>query len=319
MERNPYALAALASAGIPGVIPVRCRRTDSAPDIDTAVVLDDQDRFWVVAAGTDPASGARLEQETVVLEALSGTELAPLVQSPQGFARLPEGGRAMIALALDGEALDVDHLASNERLIASLGTAVATLHNTPTYAIEASGAEQFTVNAIRDHHRAGIRRAREHRELPTAVVQRWTRLLDDDSLWDFTPRFIHGSMTEDKVLADSTSVSGFLDFSQARVADPASDLAWILSALDPRAFDEFFTAYTANLDRRPDARLVERTQLAGEFAVLDWMLTGLDSGDDQIVDDGLAMLQDIEEDLAQMAREDAERTYSELDGSHAAD
>lgn len=294
------------------MIPVRCAMSAGDLDIDTAVVADDQGRRWVVSAGADAASGARLEQETVVLQALSGTELAPLVQSPLGFASLPEGGRAPIALALEGERVDPDMLNGNEQLIVSLGQTVAAVHNTPQWAIESAGVEEFTVAAIIERNRATIRRVREQRELPGAVLQRWLHLLDDTDLWNLTPRFIHGSLSEDTVLAVGNSVSGLLDFSQARVADPAADVAWVLSCLEPEAFDTFFTAYTANLDVRPDARLVERAQLTGEFAVLEWVLSGLDTDDDSVVEDGMAMLQDVETDLAEMARHDAEEQYDSL-------
>ncbi len=313
MRRNSYALAALATAGIPGVIPVATSSTTpEGEEIESALVRDTQDRLWVVSAPSTPTAGARLAKEIGVLEALSRTELAPYLQAPQGFASIPEGGRAAIALALEGASLHLDEVSHDHGLAASLGRAVATIHNTPKAACQASGVEEFTAEEVRANYRASVERALAEHPIPAAVAQRWNHLLADDALWLFTPRFTHGALNEDTTLAVGTEISGFTGWENAQVADPARDLTWMLHGLDPEAFDSFFTAYCANLDVRPDARLEERTQLVGEFAVLEWLLSGSDTNDQAIVADALEMLREVDEDLAELARREAEHEFDEL-------
>ena len=313
MRRNSYALAALATAGIPGVIPVATSATTpEGEEIESALVRDTQERLWVVSAPSTPTAGARLAKEIGVLEALSRTELAPYLQAPQGFASIPEGGRAAIALALEGVPLHLDEVSHDHVLAANVGRAIATIHNTPKAACQASGVEEFTAEEIRSNYRASVERARDRHPIPSAVAQRWTHLLADDSLWQFTPRFTHGTLNEDTTLTTGTEISGFTGWENAQVADPARDLTWMLHGLDPEAFDAFFTAYCANLDVRPDARLRERTQLVGEFAVLEWLLSGSDTDDQSIVADALEMLREVDDDLAELARREAEHEFDEL-------
>lgn len=321
MRRNSYALAALATAGISGITPVATRLTSHEnDDIDTALVRDDHDRMWVVTNPTDPASGARVAKDVEVLEALSGTELAPLIQSPQGFASIPEGGRAVIALALEGHPLPTENIGAMPALASDLGRVLATVHNTPKWAMDEAGVEEFTTAQIREQHRDNILRANAEHKLPAAVAQRWKLMLTNDELWDFTPRFVHGGLSADRVLTTDDAISGLLTWDNAAIGDPAVDIAWILSSLDHDAFDTFYTAYTANLDIRPDPHLLERSQLAGEFAVLEWLLAGIDTGADDIVDDALGMLDDVADDLAELARHEAENEFDEVEhhqDSHA--
>lgn len=316
VRRNSYALAALATAGIPGIIPVATRLVSTAEsDIDTAQVRDDRNRMWVVTNPTTPAAGARVAKDVEVLEALSGTELAPLIQSPQGFASIPEGGRAVIALALEGEVLTMDEVSHTPELAGDMGRVLATIHNTPQWATREAGVEEFSTAQIREQHRKNILRANAAHTLPAAVAQRWKLMLTNEQLWDFTPRFIHGSLSEERLRAANNSISGVLGWDNAAVGDPAVDIAWVLSSLDHEAFDTFFTAYTANLDIRPDTHLLERAQLAGEFAVLDWLLAGIDTGAEDIVDDALGMLDDIADDLAEIARHEAEHELEHVEHS----
>lgn len=313
VRRNSYALAALATAGIPGIRPVSTRLTTlPGDDIDTALIQDDHGRHWVVSAPSSPTAGARLTKEIEVLEALSRTELAPYLQAPQGFASIPEGGRAAIALSLEGSPIRFDEVSSDHDLAANLGRMIATIHNTPAHVIDQAGVETFTTTAIRETYWANVERALADYPIPAAVAQRWKLLLADDELWEFTPRFIHGSLSDTTVLTLRSDVSGFTNWENAEVADPARDLTWLLHGLDAEAFDAFFTAYTANLDIRPDARLRERTQLVGEFAVLTWLLSGADTGDNDIVAEALDMLRDVDDDLAELARIEAENEFAEL-------
>lgn len=313
MRRNSYALAALATAGIPGVIPVATSLT-TAPgdDIDSALIRDTDDRLWVVTAPTGAPSGARVAKEIEVLEALARTELAPIIQSPQGFAAIPEGGRAVVALALEGAPLDVEAASASGDLASDLGRTLAMIHNTPGYATDDAGVEEFTPTAIRERHLANIARASAVHDIPAAVAQRWKLMLARDDLWAFTPRFIHGSLGDERLLTVGESVSGILAWENAAIADPAVDLAWVLSGLEPEAFDTMYTAYAAHLDVQPDPHLLERTQLVGEFAVLEWLLAGMDTNNEEIVREALDMLADVDEDLAELARQEAEHEFDDL-------
>lgn len=315
MHRNSYSLAALAAAAVPGLVPVRTTPIATpAEDLDVAGVVGEDDRRVVVSSPSTTAAGLRLEQDLRVADALTGSPLRGVIPPVLGFVKLPEGGRAVIAQAPTGRPLMLDELAASSALVRSLGAVIARIHTVPRYAAEAAGVESYTAAALHAQHREHLERARGTEHLPAAVAQRWEHLLADEELWDFTPQFIHGEMSEENLFASDERISAVQDWSAARVADPATDLAWLISTLDAERFDELYAAYREELPTASHPRLVERAQALGEFAVLEWLLHGIDTGDEVIVSDARGMIEDLDRDLAQLARDEAERTYDGLQG-----
>ena len=313
MHRNLYSLAALAAAAVPGLNPVRTTSVATpVEDLDVAGVIGENDRRVMVMSPSSTASGVRLERDLRVADALSGTPLHVAIPPVLGFVKLPEGGRAAVIQAPVGRPLMLDVLSASPELARSLGVILARIHTVPRYAGEAAGVESFTTESLHLQLRERIDRVREGGHLPAAVAQRWEALLEDAELWDFTPQFIHGDLSEESLFHSEDQVSAVRDWSSAKVADPANDLAWLISSLDPELFDELYAAYREELPTSTHPRLVERAQALGEFAVAEWLLHGLDTGDETITSDARGMIADLDADLAQLAREEAERTYDEM-------
>ena len=69
--------------------------------------------------------------------------------------------------------------------------------------------------------------------MPTALLVRWERQLEDVSLWRFAPTPTHGDLTGDQVLAvfddedDAATgrIRALTGWEDAKVADPADDFA----------------------------------------------------------------------------------------------
>lgn len=313
MHRNSYSLAALAAAAVPGLVPVRTTPIVlPVDDLDAAGIVGEDDRRVLVLSPATTAAGVRLERDLAVADALGGTPLRAVVPPVLGFVKLSEGGRAAVTQAPAGRPLMLDDLRDSSEAARSLGRVLARIHTVPRYAAESAGVECFTAEALHAEHRAHVDRAREGDRLPTAVSQRWEALLKDAELWDFTPQFVHGDLSEESLHISGEAISGVRDWSAAKVADPAGDLAWLISSLEPDQFDELYSAYREELPTAPHPRLVERAQALGEFAVCEWLLHGLDTGDQEIVEDARGMISDLDQDLAQLARDEAERTYEEL-------
>ncbi|HJB08996.1 MAG TPA: phosphotransferase [Candidatus Brachybacterium merdavium] len=313
MHRNLYTLAALAAAAVPGLVPVRTAAVATPiEDLDVAGVIGEDDRRVMVMSPSSTASGVRLERDLKVAETLSGTPLRTVIPPVLGFVRLPEGGRAAVTQAPVGRPLLLDELSASPALARSLGVVLARIHTVPRYAGEAAGVESFTAEALHQQLRERIDRVHGGGHLSAAVAQRWEALLADPELWDFTPQFVHGDLSEESLFHAEDQISAVRDWSSAKVADPATDLAWLISSLEPELFDELYGAYQEELPTSTHPRLLERAQALGEFAVAEWLLHGLDTGDETITSDARGMLTDLDADLAQLAREEAERTYEEM-------
>lgn len=313
MHRNSYSLAALAAAAVPGLVPARTTPIPTpAEDLDVAGILGEDEQRVLVRSPATTAAGVRLERDLAVADALAGTPLRGVVPPVLGFVKLAEGGRAAVTRAPVGVPLLLDRLQDSAGLARSLGSVLAQVHTVPRYAAEAAGVESFTADTLHAEQRAQVERAREGGHLPAAVAQRWEALLEDGPLWDFTPQFVHGDLSEESLFHHEDRISAVQGWNAARVGDPATDLAWLISSLGPERFDELYAAYREELPTAVHPRLVERAQALGEFAVCEWLLHGLDTGDEDIVADARGMITDLDHDLAQIARDEAERAYEEM-------
>ena len=313
MHRNSYSLAALAAAAVPGLVPVRTMPIATpVEDLDVAGIVGEDGRRVMALSPASTAAGVRLERDLKVADALSGTSLGGVTPPVLGFVKLTEGGRCAVTEAPVGRPLMLDDLAGGPDLARSLGQVLARIHTVPRYAAEAAGVESFTAEVLHAEHRTRIREVTEAGHLPAAVAQRWQALLEDEELWDFTPQFVHGDLSEESLFVTGQQISAIRDWSSSKVADAATDLAWLISSLDPERSDELYAAYREELPTSTHPRLMERAQALGEFAVAEWLAHGLEIDDADIVADARGMIADLDADLAQLARDEAERTYEEM-------
>jgi hypothetical protein len=89
-----------------------------------------------------------------------------------------------------------------------------------------------------------------------------------------------------------------LEWSEARVADPADDFAWLANGADASALESVLEAYANARRTTPDRDLARRARLAGELSLARWLLHGTTVDDDEVVRDAVAMLTDLETSVA---------------------
>ena len=92
----------------------------------------------------------------------------------------------------------------------------------------------------------------------------------------------------------TTSRSAILGWSETKVADPADDLAWLLVAAPQPAVDPIIEAYHLRRTELRDPHLATRALLAGELAVVRWLMHGVNTGDEAVVADARSMLDELE-------------------------
>ncbi len=300
MPRSPLTLAALATVAIPGMDAYDVRRSAQAGgDYDVAVVVDSERRRWVVRAPVHPAAGACLEAETALLELLAEQVDARRVPfaapRPAGFAQLPEGGRAVVHREVQGRPLRIDALAAGPGLSASLGRAIAALHELPVEMVENAGLPTYDAASYRARRLAEVDEAARTGKVPPALLRRWEERLEDVAMWRFKPTVVHGDLSADHVLSDGRSVTGILAWGDTQVADPADDLAWLVVAAPEDAVESIMEAYQLRRTELTDPHLVDRAMLAGELALARWLLYGVRSGRSDVVDDAVQMLEELDD------------------------
>lgn len=299
MPRSALTLAALATAAVPGLDARSALPVADPGDYDAAVVTDADGARWTVRAPRTLQAGAALEAETELLASLqhyvdSGV-LSFAVPRISGSAPLPEGGRAVVHPAVEGRPLDVDGLRPGPGLAADLGRVIASVHELPRAIVDDAGLPAYDAESYRERRMAELDEAAGTGKVPAALLRRWESALEDVSLWRFQPVVVHGDLGPDQVLVSGGRVTSVTGWADARVADPADDLAWLLVSAPPEAVDSIMEAYQLRRTELTDRHLTDRALLAGELALARWLLHGVRHGLDDVVADALDMLADLED------------------------
>lgn len=283
MSRTAAYLAALASTAVPGLDPVSARavRAGGAPDFDVGFVVDAARRRWTVRAPRTAAAGASQESVVALLGSLA-SRVPFSVPTPQGFVAVPQG-RAMVYPHLDGWPLLLACVPPAPGLAADLGRTIAALHDVDRRVFDEAGTPAYDAASYREHHLAELDRAAATGHVPVPLLQRWQRALDDVTLWRFAPAATHGRLTGRAVLAvfdseDDAStghVRALTGWEDAKVADPADDLAAVLDECSPQTADSVLEAYAHARGDRPDPHLRRRALLAAELRRLSDLLAAV--------------------------------------------
>ncbi len=312
-SRGPLTLAALASAAVPGLDPDTVEGVlPSGPGdaVEVAFVSDREHRRWVIRCPRTPAASAHLERSAALL-ALLARRLTMPVPSVKGWVALPEGGRAAVHTYLTGRLVSFAGIEPGSTLATGLGRTIAQLHNLDPRVYEEAGVPVYDAASYRSRRLAELDRAAATGRVPTGLLSRWERVLDDEKLWAFTTTATHGAIGEDSVLAtpdDGTGaeadVKALLGWESAQVADPADDLAPLVAELSSEAVDTVLEAYAHARVERPDRHLHERARVIGEMQLVRAMMVAVAAGDDAGAEEYATELRRLDDRLA---REEAAR------------
>jgi macrolide phosphotransferase len=305
VTHSPLALAALASAAVPGLDPATVKGVAQriGHQFEVAFVEDTQHRRWVVRAPRSAAAGAQMDVAVSLLGLLS-RRLPFSVPMPKGFVALPEGGRAVVYPFIAGRPLNFAHLPGGPGIAAELGRALAALHNLDLALCDEAGLPSYDPDTYRTRRLADLDRAAATGHVPTRLLSRWERSLEEVSLWRFAPTPTHGDLAGDEVLAvfddddDATTgrIHGLTGWQDAKVADPADDFATLAMQAPASAFDAVLEAYAhARLDR-PDKYLERRARLAGELKLVSELLVAVGAGNQGGIEACAARLRKLDAD-----------------------
>jgi aminoglycoside phosphotransferase (APT) family kinase protein len=295
------ALAALASVAVPGLDVYDVSRSPLADaDFDVVVVKDATGQRWLVRAPRRAAAGAALEAEMGVLRALTRARESGLIEfevaRPAGAATIAgeSGGRAIVYSDVQGAPLVLAAAEPGPGLAASIGRTLAQIHELPVTLIEDQGLPAYEAEEYRTRRLAELDAGTQTGLVPPRLADRWEQQLENISWWRFEPTVVHGDMGEHQLVVREGIVTGVLDWMDARVADPADDLAWLVAAAPGDVLDSVVEAYTMSRRELRDPHLIDRARLASELALLRWLMYGVRTDNADVVEDGRGMLADLE-------------------------
>ena len=226
----------------------RPREVRAIEDGFDSLVLE-LDGDWIVRVPRRPQVHEALATEIRLLPELGPTLPAPIPR----FEYVADDGRAVAYRKLVGHPVDVSRAA----LGAELGRFLAALHAFPVGRARELGAPSHD-RVWRTHYETFITELLERagallgedRHCADAMVSAY---LDDDANFALTPRLTHADLGPEHVLSAGDRLTGVIDWGDARIGDPALDLAWALHGT-PASFGEaVLAAY-----RSDDPGLAER-------------------------------------------------------------
>jgi macrolide phosphotransferase len=313
VTRTPLALAAIASAAVSGLDPASVKGVTQRPghQFEVAFIEDTQHRRWVVRVPMNAAAGAQMDVSVSFL-GLFSRRLPFSVPTPKGFVALDEGVRAVVYPFIAGRPLDFSHLPGGPGIAAELGRTLAALHNLDLALCDEAGLTSYDADTYRTRRLSDLDRAAATGLVPTGLLSRWERSLEEVSLWRFAPTPIHGDLNGSEVLAvfndddDAATghIRGLTGWENAKVADPADDFATLVTQAPAAAFDSVLEAYAHARVDRPDKYLERRARLAGELKLLSELLTVVGSGNKKAITACADKLRKL--DAATLLRKDAE-------------
>lgn len=308
MTVTPLQLAAIVSAGVPGLYPIAALPSaDDAADFDSAIIIDSADKRWRVRSPKHPEASIRLEAEHVILQSFSAGLRARLpFQVPTIVGSVPVNGmQTFIYTHIPGVHYDIEELAEisehakegTEDLATQLGRIIATIHVMPETIIDDADLPVYDAADCRERRTSELERAEATGYVPEGLLKRWRDMMQDDEMWRFRTRVIHGDLNEDNLVLEDKKITEVTGWSEVCVGDPASDFSWLLACEDTNFVDKVMQVYSEQMPQYPDHNMALRANLYAEFALAQHLIRGMELEDSHMVSEAVDMLQTLEEDL----------------------
>lgn len=308
VKLTPLTLAAMASAGVPGLFPVAASPyEEDNPDYASAVVVDSARQRWVVRAPQNHEASVRLESEHVILHSFSPGLRARLpFQLPTVVgSATSEGLQSFVYPEVPGEVLEIEELARRSHVVTperdplatQLGKVIATIHTLPAELVQDADLPMYSHEQCRKRMLSELDRAASTGKVPAGLLRRWEAWLEDESMWQFRPTVVHGDLTEDNIVLDGTRLSAVRGWHDLHVGDPSLDFSWLMSCPDQEFADAIIEVYSVQLPHAPDRYLLRRAYLHAEFAIAQWLVRAHERQDRETVREAVSMLETLEDDL----------------------
>ena len=301
MGKSPLILAALAQAAIPAAkfTQVQKLSREGTGPFDSILLTTESGQHLVARVAHAPKNETDLVTEVRALDALTDAYRARLPFTvSRRLAETNSGGQSLYVFDfVYGSEISINNVGADSPLTASLGNALAAIHNLPLDLVQSAGLREFSPEEIRRHRVAALDRALETGKIPPILAQRWDAVLEDVSLFRFQPSVVHGAFNGSSVLTLEHEVSGVLNWSHLQIGDPADDLSWICAGGDDNLVSAVRATYATQ--RNSDDALWLRAQLYSELDLVTWLLHNVSIGNADYIAEAQEMLEALAAEVEQ--------------------
>jgi macrolide phosphotransferase len=301
MARSHLTLAALATSAVDGLDLAATTSFGAGGDndFDSALLTGRDGRHWIIRVPRNERAEAEQSADLVALRALSAGVRSRLPFTVSAFVgQVPiDGTRGIVYEFVYGSKAHLDELdAGSDGLAASIGRAIGAIHSLPTSFVADAGLPVMSATESLRSVVSVMDRAAATALVPAQLLGRWERACEDSALWQFQPSVINNSLSAESFLHADGAVTGLLGWHELRIGDPARDLGWILASHNPDVATSALDAYN-RVRGSIDRSVAQRATLYAELDAARWLLHGTQLRDSAIVDDAVAMLSAIVDDV----------------------
>ncbi|NMG38833.1 phosphotransferase [Chelativorans sp. ZYF759] len=184
-------------------------------------------------------------------------------------------------LTFDPETYEVTwHFDRNSPLYPrTLGAAIAALHAIEPETARAADLPVFTPAALRQKWRDDLARVAAEFDVAPGLLTELRGWVEDESYWPDVCTLIHGDLYAGHVMVETDGrATGIIDWTEARVADPAVDLAGHVRAFGEDALPALIEAYAA-AGGRTWPRMAEHCVKLTRASAVTYGIYALETGD----------------------------------------
>ncbi|WP_299166212.1 macrolide 2'-phosphotransferase [uncultured Arthrobacter sp.] len=183
-------------------------------------------------------------------------------------------------LTLDGDSEPVWHFdVASEEYARSLAEVIASLHGLDPEAAADAGVPVETVGQTRQRWADDLDRVLDEFRVNPDLAMVWRTWIDDDDLWPQRSVFTHGELYPAHLLLDGDDrIVAALDWTTAKVSDPALDFVYQFLIAPPERFATTVNAYR-DLTGHTEPNLEARCSSLIAAGPLNYALFALQSGD----------------------------------------
>ncbi|TCW41458.1 macrolide phosphotransferase [Laceyella sacchari] len=228
-------------------------RNESGLDFSVVFAVDEQGEQWVLRLPRRPDVVPTARKEKAILDFLDGK--IP-VQTPQwtvfsdeliAYKRLAGVPAATIDPEAKAYVWEIDEHNVPDIFYETLGRAMAALHRTNPDQARQAGLTVHAAGELREAMRQRMEKVKVHFGVSQPLWDRWQKWLANDVLWPKQTELIHGDLHVGHILVDREArVTGIIDWTEARVDDPANDFVVHLSLFGEGGLQKLIDAYQKN-------------------------------------------------------------------------
>ncbi|WP_033542254.1 macrolide 2'-phosphotransferase [Planococcus sp. CAU13] len=138
--------------------------------------------------------------------------------------------------------IDPENLTEN--YVSTLAKGMVSLHRIPMSAVAEGGLPVQSVTEVRGQMRERMDRVKAELGVSEKLWTRWQKWVEDDSFWPEYTAFIHGDLHPGHILIDGKErVTGFIDWTEAKVADVSNDFIGHLRTHGELALERLVETY----------------------------------------------------------------------------